>query len=317
MTDAALALSTDNQKRHKVARCRWCGGQFVQVFGWQWLCESEACAERQIAHAVKRSVEIPGKSPFLFLPLPLQVDIEDHPARRLMVSGARGISKSYFCRWYGYKRCLSIPGFAVLLLRCTYDQLEKNHLRYMESEARQIGGDKCKWTGGNVRRMKFFHEGEEDAQMIMGYCDDEADIGQWVGQQYDLILPEEGVTFLPKALREICACDRGDAPSREHRAKLGLQGQVRIPTNPGGRAMNYLKDFYIDKSPDPEEFPDYDPSFYAHLKGDIEDNPYLDENYREASLGHLDKDRAAQLARGDWETFEGQAFPELSSRHFA
>lgn len=225
-----------------------------------------------------------------------------------MVSGARGISKSYFCRWYAYKRCLAIPGFSVLLLRCTYDQLEKNHLRYMDNEAKQIGPDKCKWTAGSVRRMKFFHDNEPDAIVSMGYCEDESDIRQFVGQQYDLILPEEGVTFIEKALREICACDRGDAPSREHRAKIGLQGQVRIPTNPGGRSMNYLKDFYIDKNPDPAQYPDYDPSYYAHMKGAIEDNPYLDENYREASLGHLDKARLDQLADGRWDVFEGQFF---------
>ena len=115
-SDAALAFSTSNQIRHAKARCRWCGKQFVKVFNTQWLCETETCAQRQLAKAIKRPCDIPDLSPYLFIPLPFQVEIEDHPTKRLLVHGAAGVSKSYFGRWYAYKRCLAIPGFRALLL---------------------------------------------------------------------------------------------------------------------------------------------------------------------------------------------------------
>ena len=299
---------TETTKKHRVAKCRWCGGQFVRVYGWQWLCENEACAERQVAKAVRREHEIPHQSPFLFLPLPFQVDIEDHPVKRLLVHGAAGVSKSYFGRWYAYKRCMQIPGFRVLLLRNTYDQLNKNHLQYMDDEAKLIGLDKCKWTGGNVRQMKFFHDDKPEAVMFMGYCQDEGDIAQHVGPEWDLVILEEGVTLLPKAIREITARDRGAATSRPYREPLGVVGQTRILTNPGGRAMNYLDDFYIAKAPDPVEYQNYNPAQFAQISGSIEDNPYLDEDYRESNLGHLDRARHAQLASGRWDVFEGQFF---------
>lgn len=261
-----------------------------------------------MAHGVRRDVEVPGKSPFLFLPLPFQVDIEEHPVKRLLVHGAAGVSKSYFGRWYAYKRCLAVPGFWVLLLRNTYDQLDKNHLQYMERESKLIGEDKCKWTGGNVRKMKFFHGDDPDSMMSMGYCADEGDIAQHVGPEWDLIILEEGVTLLPKAIRELMARDRGNALSREFRSAIGLKGQTRILTNPGGRAMNYLREMFIDKNPDPVEHPDYEPDKHAQIAGGVPDNPYLDEDYVKSSLGHLDRTRHAQLASGRWDVFEGQFF---------
>lgn len=199
----------------------------------------------------------------------------------------------------------------MLLLRCTYDQLNKNHLKFMAAEADQIGKDRVKWTGGNVRQMVFFHEGHPDAIIAMGYCQDEGDISQFVGQEYDLILLEEGVTLLEKAIREISACDRGANTSRPYREAIGLKGQTRIITNPGGRAMSYLHDFYIGKNPDPSEFANYKPHYYAQIDGVVSDNPYLDEDYEEASLGHLDNVRHAQLAAGRWDVFEGQFFTQF------
>jgi phage terminase large subunit len=305
-------MPTENQTRHKVAKCLWCGGAFVKVFGYQWLCENEACAERQISHAVRREDYPEGESPYLFLPLPFQVDIEDHPAKRLLVHGAAGVSKSYFGRWYAYKRCRQIPGFRVLLLRNTYDQLLKNHLQYIPDESAMLG---FKWTGlsgANARQCQFKHDGKPDAIMFMGYCQDEGDIAQFVGPEYDLILLEEGVTLIPKAIREISARDRGAATSRPYREPLGIKGQTRILTNPGGRAMNYLHDFFIAKKPDPLEYSHYNPEQYANVTGSITDNPYLDDDYRETTLGHLDDARYEQLASGRWDVFEGQFFTEFN-----
>lgn len=297
---------------HPKASCRWCGGRFRRVYGFQWMCENYECAAKQMAHGVERPCRLIGKSPYLFLPLPFQVDVEEYQVRRLLVHGPRGISKSYFSRWYGYKRCLKIPGFRVLLLRRTYDQLNKNHMQFIEDEAKALGDDKVKWTSGNVRQLVFFHGDDPDAIMFMGFCQDEGDISQFVGPEYDLILLEEGVTLLPKAIREISACDRGAATSRPFREKIGLKGQTRIITNPGGIAMNYLNDFYIAKRPDSEEFRTYRPEYYGHMNGDVRDNPYLDDDYEDASLGHLDATRHAQLAAGRWDVFEGQFFPQFN-----
>jgi hypothetical protein len=300
-------------RRHSVAHCRWCGGQFVQVFGYQWLCETKACADRQIAHAVLRQTPIPGLSPYAFLPLPFQVEVELHPAKRLLVHGAAGVSKSYFGRWYAYKRCLEIPGFNALMIRATYDQLLKNHMIFMPAEAKVLG---FKWTGlsgPNARQAQFTHADDlPTSTLFFGYCQDEGDIAQHIGPEWDLVLLEEGVNLMWKAIREISARDRGSAPSRPWREPRGIKGQTRILTNPGGRSMQYLREFYLTKNPDPIEYPDYNPLHYAEMQGAIADNPYLDDDYRATTLGHLDHTRGAQLAEGRWDVFEGQFFPSFN-----
>jgi len=295
---------------HVRARCRWCGGEFGLIYFQHWICRSRACQNRQIANAFVANHWRDGRSPFHFLPLPFQVDIQDHPSPRLLVHGAAGVSKSYFGRWYAYRRCRDIPGFKVLLLRRTYDQLEKNHIQYIPAEARAIGEEICTWKGGNVRRLTFYHGEDPDSVLFMGYCQDENDIDQHVGPEWDLILLEEGVTLLTKAISEIMARDRGSADARPFMARIGLDAQTRILSNPGGRSMNYLKDFFIDKKPDPEEYADYNPNDYACVQGEIADNPYLNPNYEAKSLGHLGRVRAAQLARGRWDVFEGQFFSD-------
>src|SRR5215471_17716576 len=131
--------------RHPIARCRWCGGFFVRFFH-QWLCESPECAEKQQAHAIERNLTVKDESPYLFLPLPLQVDMQTSTVKRLLVAGAGGASKSYGARWHLYTECLTFPGYIALLLRVSYDELQKNHLQWMPGEAAMLGD--AKYSGG-------------------------------------------------------------------------------------------------------------------------------------------------------------------------
>jgi phage terminase large subunit len=288
---------------HAVAKCRWCGGRFVKVLG-HWFCESEPCAARQRAEAVTNLAAVEGDSPYLFVPLPLQVDTDCIPTKRLLVHGAAGVSKSYGGRWSAYKWARKIPGFRVLLLRCTYDQLEKNHLQFMSAEAKLLGD--AKYFSGNPKHMEFTN----GSDVRFGYCDDDGDIVQHLGAEWDLVIFEEGTHFLPRALQEISARDRGSSTSRLARERLEgwAEGRTRILTNPGGRGARYLDDFYIQRQPDPSEFPHYVDAQYGHISGTIADNPYLSETYESSVLGGLSKDRWEQLARGRWDIYPGQFF---------
>lgn len=275
----------------------------MQIFGFQWICETSACAAREVAHAIRKAESVSFPSPFLYLPLPLQVDIEESPVKRLLVHGSRGVSKSYGGRWSLYARCRKIAGYSAMLLRCTYDQLEKNHLKYMDAEAKLLGD--AKYEKGSVKRMVF----ENGSEVRFGYCQDKADISQHIGPEWDEILFEESVHFLPEAIQNISSGDRGGSLSRPARALLGINtGRCRLLTNPGGRAALYLEDFFIKRNPDPLMYPKYRDKYYGSISGDALDNPYLDEDHELATLGGLDKDRFEQLARGRWDVFPGQFF---------
>lgn len=279
------------------------------------MCETSACAERQIAGAMLYENAPDGQSPYLFLPLPFQVDIETAIAKKetsnLLVAGAAGTSKSYFGRWHLYKWCKAVPGFRAMLLRCTYDQLDKNHLQYMPAEQTMIG---AKYTGGNVRQMLFSHANGPDSVIRMGYCDDETDIIGHMGQEWDRIVFEEASLFLPKALNQISSRSRGSATARRALDVLGMSGGSNLYlSNPGGRAMLYLRDFFIDREPDIEEYPKYQREKHGFLTSTLDDNPYLHEDYEANNLSHLSKARYMQLRHGDWSTYAGQFFGSFDS----
>lgn len=268
----------------------------------QWLCENAECADRQRAHAVLKTQPVAGESPFLYLPFPLQVDIEESPVRRLLVHGEVGISKSYGLRWSLYKRCRAIPGYQALLLRETLPQLTLNHLQFMEREEKLLGD--CEYKPG-PRRMQF----ENDSIIHFGFCKDEDDIRQWRGPEFDEVAIDEAVNLLPKALRILVTRDRGSEPAREAMLKLGYEhGRSRLLTNPNGRAEMELETAYILRNPDPKEYPHYDPADYGHITGDAADNPQLAWNHKTSTMGGLNVDEYAYLAEGQWGVVENQFF---------
>jgi hypothetical protein len=196
----------------------------------------------------------------------------------------------------------------VLMLRNSYYQLNKNHLQYMDAEAPQVGGV---WTGGNVRQMRFPHPDGPDAILFAGFCEHEKDIGQHVGPEWDLILIDEGVLLLPKAINEIISRARGSSTAMEAKVRLGMPPRWAhsvVNSNPGGRAMMYLIDHYIRRKPDPEKYPKYRADQFGSLSSTLDDNPYLDEHYEAENLAHLDGSRYRQLRHGDWTAIAGQFF---------
>ena len=130
-------------RRHKVASCRWCKGQFVVAFQegdrLQWLCETQACAERQIAHAWIKDDPTQGGSPYLDLPTPTQVMLYEARQTNLLVGGAARGSKSHGLRWLSYRLSRDIAEFSTLLMRRTFGELKKTHLLDMSKDAPKIG----------------------------------------------------------------------------------------------------------------------------------------------------------------------------------
>lgn len=282
----------------------------MQIYGYHWVCESPPCAERQIRHARRRNLEsdeIPadGTSPYLFVPLPLGVELAENDTKRLLIEGPRGTGKSVTGRWHLYAESERFPGYQSLLIRCTLKQLHANHVMAMKLEAPALGAKL-------IERPLVYTAFPNGSNLFVGYCMDPGDIGQYIGQEYDEIIIEEAVQLLPEALEQIPTSDRGSSFARELLYRVGrVSGRTRLLTNPGGRAMQHLKQFYKDKNPDPKKFEDYVPEYYSFLTSTIADNPYHDEDYKRAAFAGLSKARHAQLADGSWDTFEGQYFTEF------
>jgi len=303
---------------HPKARCRWCAGRFVLVYGGEWMCETPACADRQIAHAMRRDGGGPGDplgqshaSPFIWLPTPVQVELIESRVRNLLWGGAAAGSKSHGLRWNGYRSCRDIAGYECLILRRTFVELESTHLSRMERVDQQLLG--AKYVGGTDRAMRF----PNGSFMRAGHCDSKGDVTKHLSTEWDEIIFDEGATFEGNMLQEISVRARTATSKRAVNARGGAF--VRIGSNPGGVGALYLKDFYIDRTPDPIEYPDYQRDRYAFIQAKLVDNPYADEDY-EATLMELSAMRRRQLLDGDWSVFGSQFFatwnPEIHVRPY-
>lgn len=281
--------------KHPLAVCCWCGGGFLK-WGPHWVCGTGACQEKQWRHVVVAPARTSGAGTILNLPTPKQIDFELCPARNMLGGGAAGGSKSHGLRWNLYRKAMRIPGFQAVILRRTYPELEKTHLRDMMKDAPRLGATFVE----TKRQMRFPETG---ALVEAGHCDTEQDVQKWLSTEYDEIDIDEGSTFQGDWLIELATRARTTKP--EVLADGGAK--FRVFSNPGGVGALHLMDFYIDQSPDPDRFRYYRPQDYAFILSRLEDNPYLDQDYADR-LNQLPDARRRQLRDGDWRVHDGQFF---------
>lgn len=284
---------------HPTAKCCWCGQSLVQAEG-QWWCPTHACMERQARRGV---LGLPDKRTkrrgYAYVPTPKQATFDECPAKYVLYGGAAGPGKSHAARWALYRRALRTPGFEALLLRKTFPELEKTHLRDMATDAAKIGGDFVE----SKRLMRF----PNGSLIECGHLEDANAVSKYLSSEYDVICADEGATFEPDALLEIS--------SRSVDRKPG--GRFWVVSNPGGPASAMLLDFFIDHQPDFDVRPQlrerYRPDDWVYIPGTLDDNPYIDPGY-ENSLAVNTKWRYEQLRHGDWRVFAGQFFSQWNER---
>jgi hypothetical protein len=295
------------------ARCCWCGKGFVKVGNLFW-CSTEACRTRQATHAIAVKGS-DGSHHFLYLPLPRQVEYDNVKKRYLLGGGAAGASKSHSARWGAYGRMLRYPGYEALILRKTWNELEKHHFRLMEKDAQvmqQFGID----ANFSKTHREFTIDFGNGIKSIIegGHMENAIDVQKYLSRERDEIIADEGSTFDPKPLWELSSRARTTKPML---LKDGIRGLFRLFTNPGGPAASRIRDFFIDHEPNWEEFPkelqdQYDPDEWVYVPGNLEDNPYISAEY-ESDLAMLEPWRYQQLRHNDWDVISGHFFTSFKS----
>ena len=293
---------TDERIYHAKAVCRWCEGRFYVAFmegdKRQWLCETPACAERQIAHAWLKDEPVAGLSPYLDLPTPTQVMLYEARQKNVLLGGAARGSKSHGLRWLAYHLCRKIPEFSVLLLRRTFGELGETHLRDMKRDAERIG---AKYLPGD----KVMERKDNGSRIKAGHCDSATDMRIWLSTEYDLVLIDEASTFQSDMIKEISA---RACTTKESVKEMG-GAWTRLGTNPGGEGALYIYDHYIGRKPRKQDAEHYKPENFGFIQAKVPDNPYAPEDYTETRLNTLSVTRQRQLRDGDWTVFGSEFFP--------
>lgn len=184
------------------------------------------------------------------------------------------------------------PNLKLLLLRRTMPELRNNHILPLMSELKGYA------TYKQDERAFLFPNG---SRLALGYCDNEGDMLQYQGQEYDVIGFEEATNFMAEWITFISTCLRT--------TRTDFDTRIYYTANPGGVGHEYIKRLFIDRKYNEFE----NPEDYVFIPATVYDNKVLmeaDPNYikmLEALPAHK---RRAHLD-GDWSVYEGQVFEEF------
>jgi hypothetical protein len=313
------------------AVCCWCQAKLVR---WSrttasadpagpWVCPTPECQNQQFRHAVVTMTPKGDVLSILYLPTPRQVEWHDavyqRSTTRLLVGGHAGPGKSKWLRTTLYILARQVPGLHALLLRRTHKDLEQSHLRFVPKEVADLGGT---WKISD-KVIEFEHPNNVTSIIRMGHLEDASALQNYLSSEYDVIAPDELVTFNKEEMLELFSRARSSNPHL-HALRGGYKfwdlnedgeleemetdgSLVLTATNPGGRGARWVKDFFIEKSPDPDQHPNYKPAMWAYHSAKLKDNPYIKRGYV-ATLKDLTETRRRQLLEGDWDAFDGQFF---------
>lgn len=196
---------------------------------------------------------------------------------------------------------VDVPAYRALIIRRTFKQLEKgdgliplskewlippNGQRRPDDAVWNETGKK--WTFPSGATIEFGHMDTPTAKY-------DYQGGRW------LFIGFDELTQFNEDDYEYVAFSR--AARKTALADLGIPRRVRSTANPGGIGHGWVKRRFIEPS-------SREPGA-VFIPARIRDNPGLDADDYEQGLSHLPEHMRKQLMDGDWDVFEGAAFPEF------
>lgn len=224
-------------------------------------------------------------------PNPRQAAFFKAKTRFVAYGGARGGGKSWAIRWKAALMALRYPGIRILVLRRTFPELNENHILPLRGLLMGIAAYK------DVDKAFTFPGG---SRLKFGYCDREADVLQYQGQEYDVIFMDEATQFSESQFKTLTACLRGanSFPKRFY-----------LTCNPGGVGHAWVKRLFIEG----EYLAGENPEDYTFIQARVYDNSALlkdDPGYVKVLEGLPEDQRRAWLD-GDWNVVAGRYFIEF------
>lgn len=253
---------------------------------------------------------------WFYNPTPVAVPFHACKVPNVLFGGAAGGSKSYSTRYDIYRHLFSVPKFNALLMRRTFEELERNHLKDVRRERdvfnEFFGKEIVKYVEQRHEMTICCHGTGLDSMVTFGHCQNEGDEEKYLGPAYDEAALDEAVSFTKKQIIGVAGRLRSE--------KRGVLARLVLPTNPAGAFSLWLKEWYIDKDEAQirEENPKYRADRYQFIPAMLYDNPYYMDpdgtytNYEERLFAY-DPERRKQLLLGDWSALTGQFFPEFKA----
>lgn len=216
----------------------------------------------------------------------------------MLFGGAAGGGKSYGQIVDALLFALKYPGSKQLVLRRTYQELDKSLIRTALSVyPRSIFSFN---SSSHVGRFK------NGSCIDFGYCATENDVYQYQSAEYDCVRFDELTHFTEMQYIYLISRVRG---------ANGFPKQVKSSTNPGGVGHTWVKSRFVDPAPPNTTFKGEDGMSRVFIPSLIDDNKFLmagDPDYKRRLEALPEREKKA-LLYGDWNIFEGQYFEEFDN----
>ena len=189
---------------------------------------------------------------------------------------------------------LRYPGIKILIVRRTYPELKRNHIRTLRQELKGI----AKYN--ETDKTLTFPNGSIISFM---YCKNDADCENLQGAEFEIIFFDEATQLSEYQMTTIGkACNR--APNTYPK-------RIYYTCNPGGQGHSYIKRLFIDKQYDQSK--KEKPENYQFIQSLVTDNYILMQTQPEyvEQLESLPEHQRKAWLYGDWNIFEGQYFEEF------
>lgn len=217
----------------------------------------------------------------------------------VLFGGAAGPGKTD-CLVMEATRHVQFPDYHGILFRRTFPRLQEII-------------DRCwKWypiIGGNYRATEHRWYFPSGGKITLSHMQHENDMYDHQGKEYHFAGFDELTQFLRGQYLYIFSRVRGVNPE--------IPLRIRSTTNPGGVGHTWVKERFVDIAPPGQSYLDPATGLSRRfIPAKVTDNPMLCENdpayiKRLEALPEIERKR---LLMGDWESFEGQVFTELSQR---
>jgi len=213
----------------------------------------------------------------------------DEPGGPTMIGlgGARGPGKSHgIMAQIGLDDCQRVDGLKVLFLR----KVQKAAKESFEDLILTVFHNIPYKYSSSDHRLIF----ENGSRIIIGGYKDDKELDGYLGIEYDAIAVEEATLITEEKLDKILGSMRT--------AKDNWRPRMYLSSNPGGVGHQWFRRRLVIPAREHNE------TNTRFIFSTYKDNAFLNPEYREY-LENLKGDLGRAWRDGDWDVFEGQAFP--------